>query len=89
MDLVVHRGAGRIDPHLLPQISQCLPQLLHEAIVGAAVGEEEVGHRRGGPGWGKGYGAGYEKRATVRSWPMFCSDDFDVMRLTTPYSDGG
>ena len=74
----------RIDPHRLPQIRQCLPQLPHEAIIGAAVGEEELDHRRGLPGWGKGNGAGYEKRATVRSWPMFCSDDFDVMRLTTP-----
>ena len=51
LDLTFQRIATaqlpRINPHLLPQISQCRPQLPHEAIVGAAVGEEEVGHRRG------------------------------------------
>jgi hypothetical protein len=29
------------------------------------VGEEEVGHRRGVPGWGKGNGAGCEQLASL------------------------
>ena len=33
---------ARIDPHRLPQVRQCLPQLPHEAVVGAAVGEEQM-----------------------------------------------
>jgi len=37
---------SQIGPHRLPQIRQSLPQLSHEAIVGAAVGEEELEHRR-------------------------------------------
>ncbi len=54
LDLTLQRITAaqlpRINPHLLPQVRQCLPQLPHEAIVGAAVGEEELGHRRGVPG---------------------------------------
>ena len=45
---------ARIDPHRLTHVRQFLPQLPHEAIVGAAVGKKEAGHRRIVPGWSQG-----------------------------------